>query len=83
MKAKSEELIELIEEVDEHITTIAYVGAAQKIQNKRSHQSKSATGIHRIGLHSEQTRNRSKLRTGANSKQEYTQNRSKLRTGTH
>jgi hypothetical protein len=38
MKAKSEELIEIIEEVDEHITTIAYVGAAKKIQNRRSHR---------------------------------------------
>jgi hypothetical protein len=32
MKANCEELYELIEEVDEHITTIANVGAAQKIQ---------------------------------------------------
>jgi hypothetical protein len=38
MKAKSEELIELIEEVDEHITTIAFVRAAWNIQNKRSHR---------------------------------------------
>jgi hypothetical protein len=38
MKAKSKDLIELIEEVDEHITTIAFVRAAWNIQNKISHR---------------------------------------------
>ncbi len=65
MIAKSEELIELIEKVDEHITTIAFVRAAWNIQNKRSHRVRAQLAY--IDLEC-----MSKLRIGANSEQEQT-----------
>ncbi len=47
MKAKSEELIELIEEVEEHITTTAYCMLEMPGYSKQEiTQSKSTTGIY-------------------------------------